>query len=975
MPHRLTILPWDRPLLERAVAHFSVGWSGGALDLSDWLIVVPTRQAGRRLREALAVQAATKGGAVLAPRVVPPEEVLDLAEVGVAHVATRAQAMVAWVAVLQSAELERLRAVFPLDPPRRSFAWALQLAEELVRLQSVLAEGGLRFADVPARAGEACAERERWEQLGDLERACDARLAEAGAVAQPAARIAAAAAPASLPAGVRRIALLGVADPLLPVVQVLETWSRSVPVEVLVCGPAGGEVYFDEWGRPRPEVWTVRTLPLPEFERRVHLCADPAAQAEAVAGLVRRAAGQATPGIGCADAEVLPLLAGPLAEAGVTSFVPAGEPLARQALAGLIQVLQTAARDESWAAVAALLRRPEVLRWLEGAPSAGFSATGLLRAVDEIEVTHLPPDLAAVRHQASDFEGRCAGLAAALERVAVLLEKLRTGAWPQAWNSALAELHGGRELDLAEPADRALVEAATAWREAADEVTAALVGGDMAGVKPAPPSSRPSPPAVASSSRGEQARPLQAAEACELARKLFAAGRRFDDKPEGALEIDGWLELLFRDERWLVVAGLNDGAVPEAVHGHAFLPESLRAALGLKTNAQRLARDAWQLAALAAARAERGRLDLLLGKTSAAGDPLRPSRLLFLCAETELPGRVERLFRELPPVGGTVAWRRAWTLAPPWVPPPPRLRVTAFRDYLKCPFRFYLRHVLKMEPVEAGKRELDARDFGVLVHGVLERLGQETAWRDCIDAGKLTRYFHEALDGAVAARLGRELTLPLIVQVESARQRLAQVAQVQAATRAEGWVIQHVEWRLPKGKLRLGRLELSGTIDRIERHEPSGRWRVLDYKTSESAKTPAKAHLVSARSAGGVATLAEATVEAGGKAWRWIDLQLPLYRLAVGELLGAPEVEVGYFNVPKAVSETGIEVWAEYDAALHAAAMRCAEEVATAAMAGRFWPPVEEVRDDEFTGLIHGSVAESFDVSAWPEAARRGGAA
>ncbi len=35
------------------------------LDLSDWLIVVPTRHASRRLREALAVHAATKDAAVL----------------------------------------------------------------------------------------------------------------------------------------------------------------------------------------------------------------------------------------------------------------------------------------------------------------------------------------------------------------------------------------------------------------------------------------------------------------------------------------------------------------------------------------------------------------------------------------------------------------------------------------------------------------------------------------------------------------------------------------------------------------------------------------------------------------------------------------------------------------------------------------------------------------------------------------------
>ncbi len=38
--------------------------------------------------------------------------------------------------------------------------------------------------------------------------------------------------------------------------------------------------------------------------------------------------------------------------------------------------------------------------------------------------------------------------------------------------------------------------------------------------------------------------------------------------------------------------------------------------------------------------------------------------------------------------------------------------VTGLRAWLACPFRFYLTHVLKMEPIDSMKSELDARDFG-----------------------------------------------------------------------------------------------------------------------------------------------------------------------------------------------------------------------------------------------------------------------
>ena len=71
-------LPWDRPLLPQAVAWLARDWSGtGPLDLARWLVVVPTRQAGRRLREALAEHAAEAGQAVFPPRVVTPESFIS----------------------------------------------------------------------------------------------------------------------------------------------------------------------------------------------------------------------------------------------------------------------------------------------------------------------------------------------------------------------------------------------------------------------------------------------------------------------------------------------------------------------------------------------------------------------------------------------------------------------------------------------------------------------------------------------------------------------------------------------------------------------------------------------------------------------------------------------------------------------------------------------------------------------------------
>jgi ATP-dependent helicase/nuclease subunit B len=98
-------------------------------------------------------------------------------------------------------------------------------------------------------------------------------------------------------------------------------------------------------------------------------------------------------------------------------------------------------------------------------------------------------------------------------------------------------------------------------------------------------------------------------------------------------------------------------------------------------------------------------------------------------------------------------------------------------------------------------------------------MGAEPALRDCTDGKQLREFLLESLDRAVTRQFGREISLPLLVQVESARQRLGFVAEQQARLRAEGWVIERVEWKF---ETVVGGLTLVGKIDRIDRHETTG---------------------------------------------------------------------------------------------------------------------------------------------------------
>ena len=123
----------------------------------------------------------------------------------------------------------------------------------------------------------------------------------------------------------------------------------------------------------------------------------------------------------------------------------------------------------------------------------------------------------------------------------------------------------------------------------------------------------------------------------------------FAERLPEAVDIQGWLELAWEDAPHLLVAGVNEGKLPETIHGDLFLPNALRERLGLRTNAERFARDAWLMELLLCTREETGRVEFFLGRQRAIGEPLKPSRLLFHCPDGQLPDRIARLFAELPP--------------------------------------------------------------------------------------------------------------------------------------------------------------------------------------------------------------------------------------------------------------------------------------------------------------------------------------
>ena len=430
----------------------------------------------------------------------------------------------------------------------------------------------------------------------------------------------------------------------------------------------------------------------------------------------------------------------------------------------------------------------------------------------------------------------------------------------------------------------------------------------------------------------------------------------YPDRDGASVDLDGWLELPWNSAPFLIVTGMNEGKAPDSRLADPFLPDSLCRALKLKNDHVLLARDTFLMNTLIHSRQANGRVSFIAGKTSSQGDPLKPSRLLFACPDKDLPERAALLFGDPGESGPNLPA----TISFPLDPGPPadidvgltRLTVSSFKEYLTCPFRFYLKNILKMAHQDDLKEEMDAMDFGSLAHKALEAIGRDEAIRSSDNTKTIEDCLLAELDGTAAKRYGSRPSLQLVIQLDAIRQRLSAAARTQAELVRNGWEILRSE--LTINTLFHG-MEVSCRIDRIDRHEKTGCLRIIDYKTSDTPMTPESVHLVSSSEARPYSTFL-----LGKKEKSWADLQLPLYLLLLRDTPDVPgSCEVGYFNLPKAVSAAGIVLW-DISPELLDAAEICARGIIEDIQAHRFWPPAK-VKYDDFGDLFYGNIEGCID--------------
>ncbi len=865
------------------------------------LVVVPSQQARRRLRAAFAGKPA--------PLIVTPAEFLAPAGEDLADPFETVLALAAGLATNRAA---RLPALFPAGVPARTFSERLALARSLRSLQAELAEHGLTVAEAATRLAPGSAEAARWRDLSQLLAAADRALLRVGRREPETSRLEGRRRP-RLPAGSHEVVVVAAADLPPAIAHALELLREAVTV--VVAAPDEPDA-FDAWGRPLPGAWTERDPGWIDFEGQVRLVARPDGIGE-----MRLDSGPLE--IGLLDRELLAGLTEALADGGRAIHDPTGLPFTGHWLVRTVNSLAALGEEPAFDRVVDLLRNGAMRAWLASRVAA-FDPDAALAAADAILVAHFPATLRAAR----PWTSKNPALSAVLSSLEVVLAALRA-----------------RPIETA--------------RQLAEELSAAF--------PPAPHSmeTAPADPALASiqaaldrlQAASTHLR-LSPADCLASLADAFADERLYPGAPPGAVEASGWLELPWSDAPRLLLAGMNLGQVPTPLGSEIFLTKGTRRSLGLPGAEERLARDAYFLARILA---RRGRVEAWVVQLDAEGSPLQPSPLLFAGAGPALPARVERLFAEARPPRPDPAWSAGWQLDPPVKELPRTISVTDFERYLDCPFTFYLRRAAGMRPFEPSADELDAAQFGDLVHFALEHWARDAD--PVADAAAISRSLEAHVSTWALRTVGRTLSLPLRVQLDSARARLHAFAAWQAADFRAGWRIRRIEagfedilgrpWELDGWKI-------SGRVDRLDENENDGRWRVIDYKTFDAPDEPAKKHLRAFRPADRAWPPPYARVPDSAD-W-WINLQLPLYRRLLVES-GRPDeaIDCGYFNLPKTISETGLRLWDDLDGPRQTSALACARGVLADLARRKFWPRNPRAAHPDFAGFFPPDPARVVD--------------
>ncbi|MBF0544770.1 MAG: PD-(D/E)XK nuclease family protein [Candidatus Riflebacteria bacterium] len=916
-------LGWDKPFLHSLVEFlFNEYRTNYEWDLSQITIVFSSQRSIRRLLELLAEKASLEKVMLLPPRGMTIGALPEKLYTSGIPIAGKLFSLLSRAKSLQNSDAQTFQTIFPKISPTAPFQEILAASEALNHLHSEVSSGGIDFqeAEKILTAGISFfPDQKRWSALASLQETYEEALRENDYCDINSARLTALksekkssvfgkfflASIVEIPELIRRLILFSEAD-----------------FVSLIFAPQDEECSFDDFGCPIQKIWKDRILPIEistlnvveKTENQALEILSILSKMTELGRLEQLTSDQITISLG--DEETGTLMENYFCLSNVPARLSSGRGMIESPPSLFLIAISRYLEKRDFNSFSSLIRHPGFEKFLRKKIGlkvgkddvVGKQLTELVDRIDQLIIQKIPEKIDKGQQIFETEIGKL--IAKIIEEIDELLDfdrnsKLPLPEWVPVTLTLLAKVFS--EL----PFEESSFEAFTIIHEQLEQFS--RISGKL-----------------------NFSFEMDFCAAVSLLLQLLSNEKLPAKSGEAAIEMVGWLETPLDDAPLLFITSLNEGLIPKNIDFDPFLTDSVRKILGLPNNDSRFSRDKANLNAILKSRD----VYLIAARYGLKGGALSPSRLALSVSDDILAECVQKFFPGSKKMAASdflkpISTSQNISFVPPFPLNAKKLgntySVTEFRDYLRCPYRYYLKNILGLKSLETRISELDPLCFGIFLHDVLKNFSR-SEFADSQNADEIFVYLKESALRVFHQSFGETVSPILEAQFEIALERLKFFSSKQVELASSGWRIRkdliEISHKTPfevDGKI----VFIKGRIDRIDEH-PSEGFRIFDYKTYDECKDPKKVHVQSNE---------------------FVDLQLPLYKL-LGEGIGLKgKIDLAYFCLPGKFDENPIKIANWSDADLERA-FEQAEKVVRNIENGIFWPPKAEILGDEFSDLV-----------------------
>lgn len=968
MALKCVFLNWNRPLISlSALELLKLAKSESFFDLSHILAILSTAHATKKLSYELTKIANDRGSALLPPKFVTPQFFFTYQMSR--KMPSETQRILFWIEAIKL-NSEKVKFLFPDKlNETKNFAWYLDRAEKIIELVDTLATIGITIKKLVSANSDAIKDdMDRFIELSQIENTYFDLLNKAGFEDYNKIKIENALNPKP-PNGISKIIFIAVPDPIPILTETINILSSFMDLEIWINAPIDFDLAFDTYGRPIYDFWKNKNLDIIDFKNQVTLFDSPGNLVTDFVNLLAEKKDLANEEISIGDISLIipdislePALRHSFLKHNINTYNPSGINLNKTAPGALFCTMLEFILNQNYLSFANLIRNADFLAYIK-LKIVNLDYSKLFSINDYLQNNYMPiafEDMlkASEKENKKSDKYKDATSLNLYSKVLIIVKELliegREKAPAEFALSKIIEIYNLIKSDISHDFKEDSPTSIGAIKEIVFEVEKNFW------IK-----------------FGYNDKDIAL-----LTAKRIQDSILYPPQKNGTLPLRGWFELQWEEKKpYTFILGMNEGIVPSVTTNDMFIPDSLKKKLNLPCNDSRFARDFYILYSTIKNYSEY-HLNFIVMKTNQKGEYLKPSRLLLQTSDkNHFYERLNYLFRgksiSFEHENNTITEMDKYPLTynvPLIKLKENYLNVTDFKNYLKCPFRFYLKKVLGYEEeIDDTKTDINHRKFGIICHETLVLLGNKL--KEKTDEKELRSVLAKKL---TFEKSKFSPSIPVEFSFYSLQQRLNKALDVMLEEEKNGeWEINDLEKDfnlvLDSDKLEkwLGTqveeeilFSIKGRIDRIDISRDGKNLRIIDYKTGNVSSSPKSEHykIISARNDESHIKEYE-RFEIGGKQYKWIDLQLPLYAIILQELPEYKNIKIdscAYFVIPKSVTDTKIIPWKNILQEELDAARKCASQIILNMAKSIFWPPSDKVKCDNYEKILYDTSFEKY---------------